>query len=178
MSEKTDDTGKRSLRHIPLFATSSPKHTGAWDTRAYSIAAFAAPFAGGAMAVAICLVIAIFTRSAWTFAVFALFGVLFGLPAYVALGLPAFRFAIRRSTREGSAVILNIICAGQLANLVGYPLYFLIAFFLGPNAEKASEVALGYLVGGATLGLMNCIAFGWIYQASRPSPKPNDGDKK
>lgn len=178
MPEITDKTARRSLLQFPLIATSSSTDTGAWDTRAYGVAALAAPFAGGAMMIAICLVATIFISSVWPFAVFALFGILFGLPAYLALGLPAFRFAIRRSAGEGSAVILNIICAGQLANLFGYPLYFLAAIILGSSAENASEIAMGYMVGGATLGLMNCLAFGWIYQASRPSSKLKDGDEK
>ncbi|MEM9099080.1 MAG: hypothetical protein AAGC79_11210 [Pseudomonadota bacterium] len=107
---------------------------------------------------------------------FVIPGVFIGLPAYVFVGLPAFRFAILRSAREGLAVVFSVICAGQAANILAYPLYFLVALLLTGDPGSAHRGTLGYMIGGATFGLLNCIAFGWIYKSTRHSTKPLKGN--
>ncbi|MEM8793245.1 MAG: hypothetical protein AAGE80_16610 [Pseudomonadota bacterium] len=135
----------------------------AWNGRAFTLCALLTPFLAPIVATGFSLIATVIFPKAYAFSIVALTGAVIGLPAYVLLGLPAFRIAISHAKPSRAALVLNIVCAGQIANLLGYPIVLALALLIGADPSSAQVVARGHLVGGATLGLLNCLVFASLY---------------
>lgn len=104
------------------------------------------------------------------FLVVPTFAVIWGIWAYLILGLPCFWFAIR--TFPGAVAqrdVAPFVVAGFIANLGTFPLYLLIRSLEGGfRARDADEHALFVALFGTIFAPLHGLVFGWLYRPRRP----------